>query len=111
MKIAIKIFNFITIILCVVGAFSMLIMGIITEYTSVYASIGIGMGILIWLILIIPAFINGIANSKLDEATSPKELILIGIIILLMGNLISGVLLLSLSEKDFNIEAKNKKKK
>lgn len=102
MKTAIKVLNILTVIGCVLCGIILLwsscAVGDILA-TEGYGSLGAGLGFFYVAISAIPAIICLIANGKLNKATCKSDLTAIAIITLLFGNLISGILMLCITDE------------
>ena len=114
MKIAIKIINWLTIILSII----MIILAI-AFIIMLGSSINTEMGLWIFALffaqllpysfsLIIPIIVCLISNHCLKKATCRKDVKVIGIITLILGNLISGILMLCLEDSDFEYHQRQK---
>ena len=52
------------------------------------------------LIFIVPLIINIIALKKLEKETNPKNLVVIGVLVLVFSSLIAGILMLLMKPSD-----------
>ena len=52
------------------------------------------------MLFILPIVVCAIANNKLKTATSTKDLLPIGIVTLILGNMISGIMMLIMKDED-----------
>ena len=101
MKTAIKVLNILTIVGCAIAMVIILFSSCaacaeMPEYGSV-----IGGAIFLYeILLLVPIIVCAIANSKVANAYSKSELTGIAIITLLLGNLISGILMLVITDED-----------
>ena len=107
MKIVAKIFNWITIIFCAVSfvlvVAGIIILGILAKYSNEMLTV-FYLAVLLFPTVIptlIPIIVCAISNRKLKKATCKKDILVIAIITLLVGNLISGICMLCMDEDDF----------
>ena len=103
MKTAIRVLNILTIIGCIIGAVVMILYGCVMEKElSAVGADGLGgtLGIILAFVMLIPAIVCAIANSKVSNARQKSELTAIAIITLLFGNFLSGILMLVINDQD-----------
>ena len=103
MKTAIKVLNILTMVGCIIGAVVMLLYGCVLEDAFSEIEIqgaGSTIGVILALLMAIPAIVCGIANSKLSKAQFKSDLVGIAIVTLIFGNLISGILMLTINDND-----------
>ena len=106
MKTIAKIFNWITIIFCSISfiliVVGIIVLGILAEYNKdVLAAFYLAILLFPTVIpMLIPIIVCAISNRKLKKATCRKDIKVMGIITLLVGNLISGICMLCLEDDD-----------
>ena len=106
MKLAIKILNWLTIIIGLVITLSLSVFGIIISINAMknslfYYEVIKGFILLVLAILfLIPSIVCFISNYQLKRVKTRDNLKVMGIITLLFGNLISGILMLCINDND-----------
>ncbi len=106
MKTAIKVLNVLTIIGCLIGAVVLFINGCSTM--NMLSDLGVSevgdiigpLYCVLAIVMVIPVIVCGIANSKLASARCKSDLTGIAIVTLILGNLISGILMLIINDAD-----------
>ena len=100
MKLVAKIFNWITVGLSAFVAVMFILVAVIFTVAMPEGFIlGIFYGIMS-IPCIVPVIVCIISNKMLDKAQTQKELIPIAIVTLLLGNMVSGILMLVMKDED-----------
>jgi hypothetical protein len=64
----------------------------------------IWIGMIVQFFLIFPIIIGALALKKLETAKTKEELTGMGVAVLLLVNLVAGILMLTISDKDLQIQ-------
>ena len=100
MKLVAKIFNWITVGLSAFVAVMFILVAIVLTVAMPEGFIlGIFYGIMA-IPCLAPIIVCIISNKMLDKATSQRDLIPIAIVTLLLGNMVSGILMLVMKDED-----------
>ena len=100
MKLVAKIFNWITVGL---SAFVAVMFILVAVIFTVAMPEGFVLGIIYGIMAIpciVPVIVCIISNVLLDKAKTQKELIPIAIVTLILGNMVSGILMLVMKDED-----------
>lgn len=101
MKTVAKVFNWLTIGLCSFFILIFFLFAILFFLIEDGAAFPAGIIFIIYSFFLIPPIIVcAIANNKLKTATSTKDLLPIGIVTLILGNMISGIMMLIMKDED-----------
>lgn len=110
MKKVINIFNWLTVVICILIIIFVIVFSIFlglsqgkngNSLASIFAIISF---VFFCIPLLIPISVCIISNYQLKKAKERNEIKIMGIITLLFGNIVSGILMLCLEDKDFNKE-------
>ena len=101
MKTVAKVFNWLTIGFCLFFILIFFLFAILLFLIEDGAAFPAGIIFIIYSFFLIPPIIVCvIANNKLKTATSTKDLLPIGIVTLILGNMISGIMMLIMKDED-----------
>ena len=101
MKIVVKVFNWITIGICSLLIFMFIMFSILLFLIDEEGMFIGGIIFLIYsMLLILPIVVCSISNYKLKTTKTQKELVPIAIVTLILGNMISGILMLIMKDSD-----------
>ena len=101
MKTVAKVFNWLTIGFCLFFILIFFLFAILFFLLEDGAAFPAGIIFIIYSFFLIPPIIVcAIANNKLKTATSTKDLLPIGIVTLILGNMISGIMMLIMKDED-----------
>ena len=101
MKSTIRIFNYITMLISVLVAVLALFVGCSYVGARLDSDLGLFAGLGLAIVCLIPTGVCLIANGKLVEAKSKKDIFTWSIVTLILGNIVSGILMLCLKDEDF----------
>ena len=101
MKTVAKVFNWLTIGFCSFFTLIFFLFAILFFLIEDGAAFPAGIIFIIYSFFLIPPIIVcTIANNKLKTALSTKDLLPIGIVTLILGNMISGIMMLIMKDED-----------